>query len=315
MPIRQINLPSFPGYLKLSTTMPGRQWTRTAARRIGAVVPDLNHAVLMVSTPWWLPVLNQLAGGRVCYDYIDHIQVHARGTSGDCLRRWDQALLQRSLLIFAVSEALHAHVSSRAPDKFVALLPNGVESEWITLPPQPPPDSLRDLSEKPIAGFIGALFEWVDLDLLIKTARSLPDVQFVIVGPRRRGIDLGPLEAQPNVACFPAQQFEQVPRWINAFDVALIPFTRDVVSEYADPLKLYEYLALGKPVVSSHSFGRPKAPFRVAGTSEAFAENVRSAIAERGKGIESRKAFAREHTWQRRAEQLESILSLKDAHR
>ena len=92
-----------------------------------------------------------------------------------------------------------------------------------------------------------------------------------------------------------------MPQWIQAFDVCLIPFKKDTISLRADPIKLYEYLALGKPVVSTLQFGEAATHVLVAGDPKRFAEAIKRSAADAGKGKTERIEFARHHTWRRRA--------------
>jgi glycosyltransferase involved in cell wall biosynthesis len=155
-----------------------------------------------------------------------------------------------------------------------------------------------------VAGFVGALFEWIDLDLLIATANVAPDILFVFVGPTRRGVSIDRLRTLPNVRCFGAQSFEVVSRWIQAFDVCMIPFRQDPVSDCADPIKLYEYLALGKPVVGTSQFGprSDPAPMCVVSDALGFARSIRQAIHGSPDQRASRIAYALRHTWTHRAQ-------------
>ena len=81
------------------------------------------------------------------------------------------------------------------------------------------------------------------------------------------------------------------------------------VSACADPLKLYEYLALGLPVVSTHPFGGARAPVIVADTLDDFAQGIRTALEGIGTGVEERREYAKLHTWQRRTDQFIAALS------
>jgi glycosyltransferase involved in cell wall biosynthesis len=305
--IRVVRLLPLPGYLRMPASALARRWAGRAARRLGLGVPSLGQAVLVVSTPWWVPVVRGLARGLLLYDYIDHVSVHAGTRHAGTFAAWDAELLSLSDAVVAVSEALRQDIARRAPSARVFLIPNGVDQRWVDAPVQGMPrDRLTSRPDRPIAGFLGALFEWVDVALLADTARALPEVEFVLVGPRRRGVGLGALRALPNVRCFPAQPYHEVPRWIRSFDVCLIPFKKGVIGACADPIKLYEYSALGKPIVSTLEFPRPgdAPPVTVASTRTEFAEAIQRAVRDPGAERARRIAFARNQTWQRRASDL-----------
>ncbi len=105
----------------------------------------------------------------------------------------------------------------------------------------------RDLAH-PVIGYFGSLHEWIDLDLIEWLARARPAWTFMLVG--HAAVDVAHLAALPNVRLAGAQPYESLPTWAKAFDAAIIPYRRTRQTENANPLKLREYLATGKPVVS-----------------------------------------------------------------
>jgi len=274
------------------------------------MVPDLGRSVVVTSTPWWLPVVKELPAAVRCYDYLDHVEVQAGPSRIEAFQKWDDELLGLSRLVTTVSEPLRRQLATRCSADVVHLLPNGVCSEWIESSPLPANRrSLTPRPEKPIAGFLGAVFEWVDVELIAEVSRRLPDMEFVIVGPTRRGLSINRLRALPNIRCHDPVPFEKVPAIVGAFDVCLIPFKRNLISEYADPLKVYEYCALGKPVVSTVLFnaGGPEPPISVAATPDAFAGAIRASLAEPLSERKRRIDFARRHTWRSRAERFVAL--------
>lgn len=297
----------FPAFLRLHSTGVGRYWVRRVQRRLLSQIPDMGDAVVVVSTPWWAPILRGLPHRLLCYDYIDHLSVHS---TASVMGTWDGELLSQCDLVTTVSETLERSIRQRVDHSRVALIPNGVESTWLDSPPPALPRSgITGGKGGPIAGFIGALFEWIDLSLLVAVAEELPEMTFALAGPTRAGVDVSCLRRVRNIRLFPAQRYCDVPRWIGAFDVCLIPFKNDVVSHSADPIKLYEYLALGKPVVSSLPFGvtSDPAPMLVGETAARFADCVRRSLQDTDSQA-VRKAFARRHTWEQRAAHLLAVV-------
>jgi glycosyltransferase involved in cell wall biosynthesis len=159
------------------------------------------------------------------------------------------------------------------------------------------------MSGRPMVGFVGALYEWIDWELIRETARRLPDFDFVLVGPRdRRGPSMQ-LAGLPNVRLLGARPYALVPAYIDTFDVCWVPFKQDAVGLAANPVKIYEYLALGKPVVTTpvadtDSFG---AMVQVARTPGEMAAGLRAAIGGAPAAREGRIAFARQNSWDARA--------------
>ena len=109
------------------------------------------------------------------------------------------------------------------------------------------PLEARNLA-RPVIGFFGLLGDWVDIDLLAQLARERPQWTFLIVG--HVATDLAPLAGLENFVFVGAQPYESLPGWARAFDVAVMPYRMNRQVRNANPLKLREYLATGKPVVS-----------------------------------------------------------------
>lgn len=309
--VRVLRLSPFPRFHWVARRLPQPLWLPHVQRRFRNVVGDPARATLVVSTPFWLPWLERLDDALVCYDYLDHLSVHAANTQLSWMQQLDAALLRRTDLVTTVSDKLAVDLRRRAPDKRVCVIPNGVPSQWLSELPQPlDRGSLFKDSKRPIIGFVGALYEWVDLELIRAVANALPEADIVLVGPRRSGVSMRGLWPVSNIHIYPSQPFDRVRRWMEAFDVCLIPFKQNIVSQLADPLKLYEYLALGKPVVSTHLFGPPEdaAPIYVGATAPEFIACVRKALAEDGHTAEPRRVFASRHCWSQRADDLLSAI-------
>ena len=100
----------------------------------------------------------------------------------------------------------------------------------------------------PVVGFYGAVEAWVDLELLSFLGRARPNWTFLMIG--RVEVPLGELERMPNFIFAGPKPYETLPAWAKAFDVAIIPFVQNELVRNVNPLKLREYLATGKPVVS-----------------------------------------------------------------
>ncbi len=293
-----------------------RRWLARSAARLAERLAIGAPAVVIASTPWWAKLVGQLAESMgplqplICYDWIDDLAVHAgpKETGLPTLRVWEKQLRQASDLIFTVSPALYRQATHNQPADRVVLIPNAVNRSWLDSPPDPvaPADDRVDFS-KPIAGFLGALYEWIDIELVVRVARQLPHMQFVLVGPGRREVSLSALNALPNVVRVGAVAHSQVPRWLAAFDVCLIPFFRNPVTAAADPIKVYEYCAMGKPVVSTveHRAGGRTAPISVAKSASEFAAAILQAVSsDSAQERRQRVQYAQANTWEDRAAQL-----------
>jgi GT2 family glycosyltransferase len=162
----------------------------------------------------------------------------------------------------------------------------------------------------PIVGYFGAIADWFDVDLMTRLARERPHYQFVLLGGVF-GVDVRGLDALPNVSLLGQQPYADMPEYLHHFDVCLIPFRINPITQATDPVKLYEYLAAGKPVVS---VALPELePCRehvyLAASADDFLAQVDAAVAERDPArAERRRQFAAANTWAARYETIHNAV-------
>jgi len=164
----------------------------------------------------------------------------------------------------------------------------------------------------PIIGFFGAVEAWVDLDLLRFLGKARPDWTFLLIG--RVEVPLGDLAHMPNLVFAGPQPYETLPTWAKAFDVAVIPFRQNELVKNVNPLKLREYLATGKPVVSvpmpelqrfSHLIG-------IASTPQEFLEQIERALnSDSAAQRDSRRREVSGMTWEARVEAVLDVVAAK----
>jgi GT2 family glycosyltransferase len=165
----------------------------------------------------------------------------------------------------------------------------------------------------PRVGYFGTLREYtVDLGLLERVARELPDAQVVIVGPVI--CDAGAIASLPNVHLLGARPYEEVPRYGSGFDVALMPWLPNEWIRFSNPIKLKEYLALGLPVVSTDfpEARRYAAHVRVAADADEFVALVKRTLVDGGVGRpQARREAVMADSWDRRATELMAAAELE----
>jgi glycosyltransferase involved in cell wall biosynthesis len=152
----------------------------------------------------------------------------------------------------------------------------------------------------PRAVYVGALEYWFDAELLAKTARSLPDVSFVVIGPG--SAEGGDLEHLPNVHLLGARPYDELPAYLQHCDIGIVPFRRDEMVDAIHPIKVYEYLAAGLPVVSTRwpELEHMGAPITMV-EPDSFDAAVAGALRERPEdGRATRLAYAAANSWNER---------------
>ena len=178
--------------------------------------------------------------------------------------------------------------------------------------PAPPFGAIRG----PIIGFVGQINERLDRELIRLVARAHPEWSIVFVGPILRGLDVGSLEALQNVHFLGPAGLDRLPEFLKPMDVCTVPFLVNEHTRTMNPLKVLEYLAAGKPVVSTplpalRAYGSHVA---LANGPEAFAAAVDHALAEDGEAPRrSRAEFARRHSWESRLEEICELIEMTAA--
>jgi GT2 family glycosyltransferase/glycosyltransferase involved in cell wall biosynthesis len=262
---------------------------------------DINEAIAYVMFPSWGGAAlgaRRRWGWRVVYDCMDEWENFPRvGPPSLALEK--ELARECDLLVVTARRLWEKWQSYNRP---MLLARNATDYAFYAERCQP--NELLPGLRHPLIGYYGAIADWFDVELLAETARLRPDYAFVLLGGVF-DVDVSPLQALPNVKLLGQQPYETMPQYLYHFDACIIPFKLNPITEATDPVKLYEYLSGGKPVVSVRL---PELePYRdlvyLAGTAAEFAAQLDRAIAEDSpQRADERKAGAREHTWERRYE-------------
>ena len=198
--------------------------------------------------PSAIDLLPFIKADKVIYDCVDDHSSFSGLINREVVLQMEQELAQRAQVNFATARQLISERQAWSPSFY--LIPNGAEFEhFASVDDQTPiPEELVQIP-RPIAGFIGGISDWIDLDLLAKVAQALPEVSFVFIGPVATNVDN--LRQLPNVFLLGARPYKQLPVYLREFATCLIPFKINKLTEAVNPIKMYEYLAAGKPVVST----------------------------------------------------------------
>lgn len=165
----------------------------------------------------------------------------------------------------------------------------------------------------PVVGYFGAIERRIDYPLLQEVISANRDKTFVFVGPVQGDYVSDEFRKNPNVVFTGPVPYSEMPAVIKGFDVTLIPFKKDEFSKTIFPLKLFEYLGAGKPVVCT-DFNMDLAEFTAdtvayCATSEAFSEAIKVALSsDNAENVQKRIKVASENTWEKRVEEIGDII-------
>ncbi len=197
--------------------------------------------------------MQHFSEARVVYDCIDELEIFE--SSGKKRLALDHdSLLREAALVVASSDRLADQV--RLVRSEVLLCPNGVDHGFFARclsEKFPVPMELKPLLDRniPLAGYYGALANWVDYELLSKVARAFPSWAIILIGPDHDGsLPASHLLQESNVYWLGPKPYSVLPHYLQSLSAAMIPFQINSLTLSASPIKLLEYLAAGKAVVS-----------------------------------------------------------------
>lgn len=285
-----------------------RRYVRRWARRLGVRSP-----VLWLNDHGAVHMVGKVGEHGVIYDVTDDwIAFASTPRERRLARRQDARLCAAADAVITCSEQLCQDKTKIA--RTVHLIPNGVDPRHYDgiLDGREPLPSAAAGWPKPVAGYIGTIHpSRVDVALVASLARQMPSGSIVLLGPdhltpadRARLLSLG------NVFLVPAVPYGEVPACLQAFDVCLVPHLVTPFTESLNPIKLWEYLAAGRPIVSTRVAGFRDYPEHVylADTAAEFAGAIELALREpRDRGLR-RKATARLHSWSSRVDQIVGVV-------
>ncbi len=198
-------------------------------------------------TPMMLPLVEGLDPALVVYDCMDELSAFAHAPPR--LRELERELMRRADLVFTGGQSLYE--ARRAHHPAVHAFPSSVDAAHFAraLGDIEDPDDQRHLPS-PRLGFFGVIDERMDLDLVAHLADARPSYQIVMIGPVVK-IDPASLPRRPNLHWLGGRHYDELPAYLSGWDVAIMPFALNEATRYISPTKTLEYLAAGRPVVST----------------------------------------------------------------
>jgi UDP-galactopyranose mutase len=273
---------------------------------------NIHRALFWYYTPMALPFTHSLrAVGRV-YDCMDELSAF-KGAPPRLLEL-EAALLKKADIVFTGGHSLYEAKKHRHPRIYPA--PSSIDGEhFATARKRQPSPADQAAIPNPRLGFYGVIDERMDLELLDRAATLRPDWHWVIIGPVVK-IDPASLPQHPNIHYLGGKDYRELPAYLSGWDVAILPFARNESTLFISPTKTPEYLAAGRPVVSTsirdvvQPYGEQgivriaDSPEDFIAAAEAAMKNTRENRARRDKAD----AFLANTSWNRTYHTMETLI-------
>ncbi len=266
--------------------------------------------ILWTYLPNNIDILKHIPYSLLIYDCADEHASFPGFVKAEVVLKMENRLLNQAEVVFASAQELYNRRIARCQN--IHLINNGADfghfrqalSEELDLP-----ESIATLP-KPIVGYIGAISAWLDLELIKALALAYPKWSIVMVGPQ--DIDLTELRALSNIYFVGPMSYGVLPNYLKSFALCIIPFKITDLTVNVNPVKLYEYLAAGKPVLTTalpevFKFSDHVA---IANNKEEFVTLAAQEIVnDNSQKIQSRMMLAFANSWDLRFKQMLEIIS------
>ena len=222
------------------------------------IVPTLedtprSDVILYVHFAPLVSLFDRYEDAVVVYDILDDLTIYDEDEVGmpehRRVRFHHPVAMDRADVVMASAPALiDEHRSERSDILYVE---NGVDAVAFGRPTSAPPDV--PVLGRPVVGYHGMIARWFDFDLVGIVADELPEVEIVLVGPVDPSVRerLADLEERTNVHYLGPKPSDEIAKYVQTFDVGVVPFVVDDLTRAVSPLKMYEYMAAGVPVVAT----------------------------------------------------------------
>jgi glycosyltransferase involved in cell wall biosynthesis len=298
-----------------------RQWN-DFERRVDAVdawlrEQGLRDVVVWVYHPGYGASVARLPQRLVVYDCVDEYSAFPEFKGAEAwISRRERELCQLAGVVSCTAQALYDTKRALAPGR-THLVHNVGDFEHFQAAMSDATRVPADLASqrKPVVGFIGAVSDYkLNIEWLVHLARARPDWTVAVIGPTGvadPGTDVARLQALPNVQLMGHRGYAELPSYLKGFDVAVIPYRINDYTRAVFPIKFFEFMASGRPVVISAlpAVERYWDATLVARTAEEFVERCEQAInADSESARERRLTLARENSWPERVRKLLSLV-------
>lgn len=269
-------------------------------------VKPKGNLIVWINDPYKHLMTKLLNSKIAIYDCPDALVFNGSTKKQRVYNQMKKRLLRESTVSFFTSNALLEEGKKYSHDCYY--VPNGVNIETFIQKKYKTPEIIKKVPGT-ILGVVGTLDERIDLDLIVYVLENIQESTLFLVGPVQT--KMGNLIQHPRLVLAGKRSYEEMPLFINRFDVGLIPYRVNEITKAIYPVKLHEYLILGKPVVSTNlpDVRRFSDVVWIADSKEQFVRYIRKALDRNNEIIEQKRIeIAKKNSWEKRINQIEKII-------
>jgi glycosyltransferase involved in cell wall biosynthesis len=271
------------------------------------------NPILWFYTPFSEPLLRRIPHSASVYECVDEFRSAKGFVRADVVGAMEDTLLRNVDLTIVTQENLLPRRAALC--KRAYCVPNAADVDLFASVAKSSPAVPLELEKlpHPRIGFVGHIQYWIDFDLIRHLAVKHPEWSFAMIGPIGPLAKTGPVKGLANVHFLGRQPQNAIPLFLNGIDVCLNPYFTGELANNCSPLKLYEYLAAGKPIVSSEMPEARKFAGMVS-VGESYdgvlkeCERIVAGLPEAPAVIEERIAHSQQHSWKKRFEAVNALV-------
>jgi len=273
---------------------------------------NLNNKILFLWSPLSTGVIGRLGEQIVVFDTLDNWTRHPEvEDKRGYIKNGYTIIKKKADIIFANSKETQRFMEN--PGTSPIFVPNGVNKEFFELKEKKTPEDLKNIP-KPIIGYAGKIAKRIDVNLLSFLALKLPQVSFVLIGQVLDKKWVEKLFKLKNIYFLGDKHYSQFPIYLAGFDLCIIPHNVGALENEGDSIKLYEYLAAGKPVVTTNIAGVHvfRDIITIAHTTEEFLQGIiywcKRAKEDKSLSKKLKDGISEVHLWSRKAEMMINLI-------
>ena len=268
---------------------------------------DFNFFISIISNPFWYQVIQYINNTNVIYNCMDYYK--GFNTHSDPLLNIETNLIKNSYVIYT-SPILRTMINMNY--KYCKIIRNGCEFTYFN-------NIIKVKNNRPVIGYYGAISDWFDNNLYETLIKVFKQCDFYLIGDimcldKKKEDNIKKLKNFENVKYFGEVPYNELHKYIKYFDIGIIPFILNDLIKSTNPVKLYEMLSLGIPIVLTNmedvkTLNSDHLYYRSLSVQD-FINNINKALNENNpKIIEDRINYTKLNDWEYRINDLEKVIT------